>query len=125
MRRNGSLSRSWRLFSRALCAALAQAGLWAIVYLLTGVALDWLAGRPPRFEVVWEHWRTGFIKGAIYGALFMGLILIAALILRVPGAPRFLTAARCLSARFSARSSFRSGKRSSAAPTERRRSSGG
>ena len=30
------------------CAALARAGLWAIVYLLTGVALDWLAGRPPR-----------------------------------------------------------------------------
>src|ERR1700733_13919265 len=74
----------------ALCGALAQAGLWAIVYLLTGVALDWLAGRPPRFEVVWEHWRTGFIKGAIYGALFMGLILIAALILSAPGAGVFL-----------------------------------
>ena len=74
----------------SLCAALAQAGLWAIVYLLTGVALDWLAGRPPRFEVVWEHWRTGFIKGAIYGALFMGLILIAALILSAPGAPSLL-----------------------------------
>jgi cyclic beta-1,2-glucan synthetase len=77
------------IFFSALCAALAQAGLWAIVYLLTGVALDWLAGRPPRFEVVWEHWRTGFIKGAIYGALFMGLILIAALILAVPGATAF------------------------------------
>ena len=77
------------IFFSALCAALAQAGLWAIVYLLTGVALDWLAGRPPRFEVVWEHWRTGFIKGAIYGALFMGLILIAALILRAPGATAF------------------------------------
>ena len=76
------------LFS-ALCAALAQAGLWAIVYLLTGVALDWLAGRPPRFEVVWEHWRTGFIKGAIYGALFMGLILAGALILGAPGATGF------------------------------------
>ena len=32
----------------ALCGALAQAGLWAIVYLLTGVALDWLAGRASR-----------------------------------------------------------------------------
>ena len=66
------------IFFSALCGALAQAGLWAIVYLLTGVALDWLAGRPPRFETAWEHWRTGFVKGAIYGALFMGLILIAA-----------------------------------------------
>ena len=40
--------------------------------LLTGVVLDWLAGRPPRFETAWDHWRTGFVKGAIYGALFMG-----------------------------------------------------
>src|ERR1700729_78130 len=78
------------IFFSALCGALAQAGLWAIVYLLTGVTLDWLAGRPPRFEGVWEHWRTGFIKGAIYGALFMGLILVAALILSAPGAGAFL-----------------------------------
>ena len=78
------------IFFSALCGALAQAGLWAIVYLLTGVALDWLAGRPPRFETAWEHWRTGFIKGAIYGALFMGLILIAALVLRAPGAASIL-----------------------------------
>ena len=81
------------IFFSALCAALAQAGLWAIVYLLTGVALDWLGGRPPRFDVVWEHWRSGFIKGAIYGALFMGLILIAALILRAPGATAFFNSA--------------------------------
>jgi len=78
------------IFFSALCGALAQAGLWAIVYLLTGVALDWLAGRPPRFETAWEHWRTGFIKGAIYGALFMGLILVAALILNAPGVTAIL-----------------------------------
>ena len=73
------------VFSSA-CAALAQGGLWAIVYLMTGVALDWLGGRPPRFDAVWNHWRTGFIKGAIYGALFIGFILVAALVLRAPGA---------------------------------------
>ena len=78
------------IFFSSFCAALAQAGLWAIVYLLTGIALDWLAGRPPRFETTWEHWRTGFVKGAIYGALFMGLILIAALVLRAPGAGAIL-----------------------------------
>jgi len=77
------------LFS-SLCAALAQGGLWAIVYLLTGVVLDWLGGRPPRFAVAWEHWRTGFVKGAIYGALFIGFILVAALILRAPGATAVL-----------------------------------
>jgi cyclic beta-1,2-glucan synthetase len=80
----------------SVCAALAQAGLWAIVYLLTGVALDWLAGRPPRFETAWEHWRTGFVKGAIYGALFMGFVLIAALVLRAPGAAMILDRAALL-----------------------------
>src|ERR1700733_6226884 len=83
------------IFSSA-CAALAQAGLWAIVYLLTGIALDGLAGRPPRFETALEHWRAGLVKGATYGALFMGLILIAALILRAPGAGSILDSAALL-----------------------------
>ncbi|HEX9170988.1 MAG TPA: glycosyl transferase family 36, partial [Roseiarcus sp.] len=78
------------IFFSSVCAALAQGGLWAIVYLLTGITLDWLGGRPPRFETAWEHWRTGFVKGAIYGALFMGFILIAALVLRAPGAASIL-----------------------------------
>ncbi len=78
------------IFFSSFCAALAQAGLWAIVYLLTGIILDWLGGRPPRFDAAWEHWRTGFVKGAIYGALFMGFILLAALVLRAPGAAAIL-----------------------------------
>ncbi len=78
------------IFFSSFCAALAQAGLWAIVYLLTGIVLDWLGGRPPHIEAVWEHWRTGFVKGAIYGALFMGFILSAALVLRAPGAATIL-----------------------------------
>ena len=84
------------IFFSSFCAALAQAGLWAIVYLLTGIVLDWLGGRPPRFEAAWEHWRTGFVKGAIYGALFMGFILVAALILRAPGAATILDRAALL-----------------------------
>jgi cyclic beta-1,2-glucan synthetase len=84
------------IFFSSLCGALAQGGLWAIVYLLTGITLDWLGGRPPRFEIAWEHWRTGFVKGAIYGALFMGFILVAALILRAPGATTILDRAALL-----------------------------
>ena len=78
------------IFVSSACAALAQAGLWAIVYLLTGICLDWLADRPPRFSLLWSHWRTGFVKGAIYGGLFMGFILIAAFVLRAPGARTIL-----------------------------------
>jgi cyclic beta-1,2-glucan synthetase len=84
------------IFFSAICAGLAQAGLWAIVYLLTGIVLDWLGGRPPRLDTVWEHWRTGFVKGAIYGALFMALILVAALALRAPGAATILDRAALL-----------------------------
>ncbi len=108
------------IFVSSVCAALAQAGLWAIVYLLTGICLDWLGGRPPRFSLSWNHWKTGFVKGAIYGGLFMGFILIAAFVLRAPGAGQSSNATRCLSGRSAARSHFRSPRRSSAAPTERR-----
>ncbi len=85
------------IFFSSVCAALAQGGLWAIVYLFTGITLDWLGARPPRFETAWEHWRNGFVKGAIYGALFMAFILVAALILRAPGAVTILDRAALLS----------------------------
>src|SRR6185437_1714947 len=84
------------IFFSSACAALAQAGLWAIVYLFTGVTLDWLGARPPRIETAWEHWRSGFVRGLIYGALFMGFILIAALILSAPGAGAILDRAALL-----------------------------
>src|SRR5271168_474756 len=68
----------------AAVAALAQAGLWAIVYVATGLPLDALAGRPPTFVAIWDNWRTGFVKGAIYGGLFIAIVLSFALLLRQP-----------------------------------------
>ena len=68
----------------AAVAALAQAGLWAIVYVATGLPLDALAGRPPTFVAIWDNWRTGFVKGAIYGGLFIAIVLSFALELRQP-----------------------------------------
>jgi cyclic beta-1,2-glucan synthetase len=65
-------------------AALAQAGLWGMVYIATGMPLDALAGRPPSFAAVREHWRTGCVKGAIYGGVFMALVLAVALLVREP-----------------------------------------
>ena len=49
----------------AILAALALAPLWAIVYVMTGLTLDLLGGRPPTFRAAYDHWRAGFVKGAI------------------------------------------------------------
>ena len=74
----------------ALFAALTQAGLWGMVYFATGLALDALVGRPPSFASVHGHWRSGFVKGAIYGGMFMLLVLAVAAPLRDPGFVAFL-----------------------------------
>ena len=71
------------VFSAAM-AALAQAALWSTVYVATGMPLDALAGRPPSWAAVLDNARTGFIKGAIYGGVFMAVVLGLALFLRVP-----------------------------------------
>ncbi len=60
-----------------LSAALAQSGLWAITFVVTGLAIDALSNRPPTFTVAYRHWIGGLIKGAIYGGVFMALLLAA------------------------------------------------
>jgi cyclic beta-1,2-glucan synthetase len=68
----------------AILAALAQAPLWGIVYVMTGVTLDLIGRRPPTFRAAYDHWRAGFVKGAIYGGVFMFLLLAIACPLREP-----------------------------------------
>jgi cyclic beta-1,2-glucan synthetase len=72
------------IFVGVATAAIAQAGLWSIVYIATGLPLDALAGRSPSFASVRDNARVGLIKGAIYGGVFMAVILTLALFLRVP-----------------------------------------
>jgi cyclic beta-1,2-glucan synthetase len=60
-----------------ICAALAQAGLWAFVYVGTGVAIEAVAGRPPTFAAAFLHWNKGIRKGAFFGAIFVALALLA------------------------------------------------
>jgi cyclic beta-1,2-glucan synthetase len=71
-------------------AALAQAALWSIVYVMTGMTLDLMNGRPPTFRETYGHWRTGATKGAIYGGVFMFLMLALAAPLREPAFVAFL-----------------------------------
>ncbi len=76
----------------AFFAAVAQAGLWGFVYFATGIALDALAQRPPTFPAVWRQWREGTVKGAIYGGVFMFVVLAGAAPLRNPDIVAFIKA---------------------------------
>jgi cyclic beta-1,2-glucan synthetase len=78
------------IFVGAIFASIAQAGLWSIVYVFTGVALDWIGGKAPSFVSVYAHWRIGLIKGAIYGGLFMFGLLTLAAPLRNPSFANFV-----------------------------------
>jgi cyclic beta-1,2-glucan synthetase len=62
-------------------AALAQSGLWAFVYVATGLAIEAVSGRPPTYAAARLHWKKGFTKGAVFGALFAALVLIWGLLL--------------------------------------------
>jgi cyclic beta-1,2-glucan synthetase len=55
-------------------AALSQAGLWAEVYLVTGMILDGIHGFAPTAESMGRHAATGGRKGAAYSGILVALI---------------------------------------------------
>jgi cyclic beta-1,2-glucan synthetase len=65
-------------------AAISQAGLWAITFLVTGLFLDALRGRRPTAAFSIEHWHAGLTRGAIYGGVFMLVIHVTAMFLAQP-----------------------------------------
>ncbi len=80
------LSPPLRIFGAALAAALAQAGLWAQVYLVTGVLGDILHDAPPVAPRLYGYWRSGAGKGAVYGSVFVALLLAVQSFVAEPGA---------------------------------------
>jgi cyclic beta-1,2-glucan synthetase len=62
-----------------LAAALAQAGLWGETYLVSQSLAGLLRATPSLSVIVYNDWKTGAEKGAVYGLVFMGLLLIAGL----------------------------------------------
>lgn len=58
----------------ALGTGLAQAGLWAETFLVTGMLIDALHRRRPTYYAAQRHWRGGLVKGFMYGLLFMLLV---------------------------------------------------
>ncbi len=57
--------------------AVAQAGLWSQTFLLTGLLMDALKGRRPAGYWGARYFREGLGKGAVYSALFLGLLFLA------------------------------------------------
>jgi len=74
------------IVAAALAAALAQAGLWGEVYLVTSVLGDILHGAPPVAPRLEATLRSGAAKGAMFGGVFMALLLTAATLAQAPQA---------------------------------------
>ena len=64
--------------------ALAQAGLWGQTYLVTQALAGLLRATPSLSVVVFNDWRNGAEKGAVYGLVFMAVVLGIGLIVRHP-----------------------------------------
>jgi cyclic beta-1,2-glucan synthetase len=60
-------------------AAAAQAGLWGETYLVTQSLAGLLRATPSLSVIVFNDWKMGAEKGAIYGLVYMGLLLFVGL----------------------------------------------
>ncbi|PWB84563.1 MAG: glycosyl transferase family 36, partial [Methylocystaceae bacterium] len=70
----------------SVAAALAQAGLWGETYLVTQAMAGMLRGTPSLPAIVYNDWKTGAAKGAVYGFVFMALLLGVGLVATWPPA---------------------------------------
>ncbi|MDP8216463.1 MAG: hypothetical protein P9L98_04005 [Candidatus Kaelpia imicola] len=69
-----SLPEVVKIFVVILTSMLSFAGLWGVVYFLTGMALDYGRRVAPSWESVTGHVKTGVKKGMAYSALLMGFM---------------------------------------------------
>jgi cyclic beta-1,2-glucan synthetase len=73
-------------------AALAQAGLWGETYLVTQSLAGLLRATPSLSVIVFNDWKTGAGKGAVYGLAYMGLLLFIGLFASWPPAMALIKA---------------------------------
>ena len=85
-------SRWTRPLVTVLAAAVSQAGLWAEVYLVTGLLLDAVAGFAPTGEAVRRHSVGGIGKALVYAGVFMAILQGLGLLLEAPGVANWATA---------------------------------
>jgi cyclic beta-1,2-glucan synthetase len=78
----------WPLAARGVVAVLttllSQAGLWAEVYLITGIFLEALYGKTPSRSSLFAASFQGVKKGMIYSGIFMGILHGANLLWHIP-----------------------------------------
>jgi cyclic beta-1,2-glucan synthetase len=72
-----------RMFAAVVTAAASQAGLWAEVYLVTGLALDALRGRPPSADSIPQYPIDGAKKAAVFAGAFMAIVHVPGLLWQV------------------------------------------
>jgi len=81
-----------RPLSVAGLEAVAESALWAETFLVTGVLLEALRGLRPTSAGCLSQWKSGFVRGGVYGALFMVIVHVGALLSRADVIVGFLRA---------------------------------
>jgi len=71
-----TLPQGLSVLAAVAAVAVAQAGLWSQTFLMTGLLMDALKGRRPAGYWGAHHFREGLGKGAMYSALFLGLLFL-------------------------------------------------
>jgi cyclic beta-1,2-glucan synthetase len=79
-----SLPIAIRSIVAVLTSMFSQAGLWAEVYLITGIFLDGIHGTAPSRENIYHHVTTGARKGMAYSGIFMAILYLLYLLLQSP-----------------------------------------
>jgi len=77
-----------RLVNVVAWTVLSQAGLWAEVYLLTGMVLDAIRGVAPTLGSASAHPVEGMKKAIIYSGTFLGGLNLLAILAGLPGVRR-------------------------------------
>jgi cyclic beta-1,2-glucan synthetase len=78
-----------RLIATLVTTILSQAGLWAEVYLITGLVIDALHGQAPTRESTLGNPVQGMKKGMVYSGTFMAILHGLAALGDVPGVRGF------------------------------------
>ena len=63
---------------------VSHTGLWAVVYLLTGMIMDAMHGVGPSCSTMWVHVSSGVRKGMVYSGTFIGLLYGLNMIRNIP-----------------------------------------